>query len=485
MSNGKHKPRIAIIGAGFSGIAAAIRLLQDGQDNIVLYEKGEDVGGTWHHNNYPGLCCDTPAKAYVYSFEPTANWSSLYPRRDEIQRYSRFVAEKYGLIPRIRFGHEIRKAQYRAPGSWHLTSALGVEDTANVVIMATGVLHHPYYPEIPGTNTFAGQLVHAARWGEHVDLADKRVGVIGTGATSAQLVPAIVDEVASLTVFQRSAQWISPVANKETPEERRAMLRRNPERMVEEYRRVMANIEVLVEGLRTMEDESYGQLRASCQAYLDSITDPELRAKMTPAYEPGCKRLIFADKYYQAIQKPNAAVVVEGIERIEPDGVRTNDGKLHGLDILIFATGYRMHDYMRPMGVTGVEGLCLEDVWRKGAYAHRGVALPGFPNMFMLVGPNSPLTNYPVIAVAEIQMEYVMQLIRPVLEGGSATVDVTQAATTKFNQDLVAATTGTVWASGCDSYYFNEAGIPNVWPWSIGEFKATMQAPDLSEYVYG
>ncbi len=484
MTAAKSQSRIAIVGAGFSGMAAAIRLLQAGQENIVIYEKADDVGGTWHHNRYPGLCCDTPAKAYVYSFEPTANWSSLYPKRDEIHDYCRFVAEKYGLIPRIRFGQEICRAEYDGSGHWQLETRQGLKDTADVVIMATGVLHHPYYPDITGMDTFAGATVHTACWDDDLDLSGKRVGVIGTGATAVQLVPAIVDQVGTLTVFQRSAQWISPSGNKNTPQERRDMLRRNPELMFDEYHRVMEKIETLVEGLRTMEDQFYRDLRDACQAHLETITDPELRRKMTPGYDPGCKRLIFADKFYPAIQKENADVVIDAIQQIEPAGIRTADGALHELDVLILATGYRMHDYMRPMGITGADGLALDHVWEKGAFAHRGMTVPGFPNMFMLVGPNSPLTNYPVIAVAEIQMEYLMQLIQPVLDGRYASVCATPAATEKFNKDLVEATANTVWTTGCDSYYINDAGIPNVWPWSIDEFKASMQAPELSEYLY-
>lgn len=477
--------RIVIVGAGFSGMGIAIRLLQDGHTNFVIYEKNAGVGGTWETNRYPGLTCDVPAISYTYSFERSPEFSRQYPAWQEIRAYCRHVAEKFGLDLFIRFSTEISAATYEN-GKWKLLTSDGHEDVADVVMMATGVLRNLNVPDIAGLTSFAGPVVHTGKWDEKIDLRGKRVGVIGTGATSAQLVPAIIDTVDKLVLFQRTAHWIAPFegGNPSISEEQRQSLRDNPERLRNVANGMLSKIEALVDGILVDKTgASTRMLKARCEANLAHIRDPELRRQLTPDYQPGCKRLIFSETFYPAMDKPNAQLVTGAIRQVEPGGIRTEDGQFHEIDVLVLATGYRMHDYMRPMRIRGENALLLDDLWKDGEFSHRGVALPGFPNLFMIMGPNSPLTNFSVIEVAEWQINYVLALVRQVLSGKYSSIAPDPEATRSFNEELTRAMPGTIWASGCVSYYLNKNGRPNVWPDKVAAYRASMQAPDLREFV--
>ena len=475
-------PRIAIIGAGMSGILTAIKLRQAGFDDFAIYEKADRLGGTWRDNTYPGLSCDVPSHLYSYSFELNPEWSHLFSPGAEIQAYLEGVAGKYGVEPRITYNTEISRGEYR-DGRWHLSTGDGELDVVDFVIAATGVLRDPVYPDIDGLDSFAGDRFHSARWNHDVGLAGKRVGIIGTGSTAIQIVPAIIDRVAKVSLFQRTAQWIFPLANPPYTEADKENFRHNPGVMQHMHRSMSAQIAGSFSQAVIGNREQMKLIEEACQANLDeNVRDPELKRQLTPDYQAACKRLIMSDEFYPAIQRPEAELVTEGIERIEAGGVRTGDGRLHELDVLVLATGFDGHRFMRPMHLVGQDGLTLDRAWQDATQAYRSVALPGFPNFFMLVGPNSPIGNFSLIEISEIQLAYIMQLIELYRDGGFRAIAPRPDATRRFNEAIMEAMKGTVWVTGCRSWYLDKNGNPAMWPWSFERFCAEMDQPDLNEF---
>jgi cation diffusion facilitator CzcD-associated flavoprotein CzcO len=477
----KRTLRIAVIGAGMSGILAAIKLREAGHTQVTLFEKADRLGGTWRDNRYPGLSCDVPSHHYAYSFAMNPEWSHLFSPGPEILAYFEDVAARYGLLPLIRFGEAVERARFVA-GEWELTTHRGTSHF-DVVIAATGVLHHPVLPEIPGRESFAGPAFHTARWDANVSLEGRRVGIIGTGSTAIQIVPAIQPEVAEVVLFQRTAQWVLPFPNPAYTEEERAEFRQSPQRMHETYafwaKRFQNTFARAVVG-----DEAQLQRIADlCESNLARVQDPLLRQRLTPDYRVACKRLIMSDTFYDAIQQPNAKLVTEAIEGIEPEGVRTRDGELHPLDVLVYATGFDGHAFMRPMVIEGEDGVSLEDAWAEGNRAYRSVALPGFPNFFMLVGPNSPIGNFSLILIAEMQVAYILQLVARLAAGECRTLAPSAEATQRFNDALEEAMGRTVWVSGCRSWYIDRHGRPAMWPWSFERFEREMRRPEPADFT--
>lgn len=473
--------RVAVIGAGMSGILSAIKLRERGIEDIVVYEKASSLGGTWRDNTYPGLSCDVPSHVYAYSFELNPDWSRRFSSGSEIRAYFERVARKYDVERHIRFDTEIIRAVYRG-GRWHLTARDGHDDAVDAVIFATGVLHHPAYPDIEGLQSFAGDCFHSARWNHEAPLEGRRVGIIGTGSTAVQILPAIVDQVAKVSLFQRTPQWILSMGNPSYAPEEIAAFRASPERLRQSYDhwadRFINTFARAVVG----DEHEMRRIEAACRQNLEeSVRDPELKRKLTPNYKAACKRLIMSDTFYPAIQKANAELVTDAITRIERGGVRTADGALHELDVLVLATGFDGHAFMRPIEIVGEGGRTLEQAWANANEAYRSVALPGFPNLFTLVGPNSPIGNFSVIMISELQLGYVLQLI-DLLRGGCRAVAPRQDATDRFNRAIRDAMGGTVWVSGCRSWYLDRNGNPALWPWSFERFRQEMQAPDLSEF---
>ena len=379
--------RFAIIGAGMSGILSAIKLREAGFDDFTIYEKADRLGGTWRENSYPGLACDVPSHLYSYSFEPNPEWSHRFSPGGEIQAYFEGVARRHGVSPRIRFGAEVTRGEFSG-GRWQLETKDGRRDEADVVIAATGVLHHPNLPSIDGLDRFGGALFHSARWDHAVRLEGRRVGIVGTGSTAVQITSAIVDRVAKLSLFQRTAQWIMPQANPAYSEAERAEFRRHPE-LVDQLHADLAKLfAAFSNGLVDANSPQMRAIEDTCRANLEqSVRDPVLREKLRPDYRAACKRLVMSPDFYRAIQQPNAEVVTEGIERVDAEGVRTRDGRLHELDVLVLATGFRVDRFMRPMQVIGRDGLLLDTVWAQRPSAYLSISIPGFPNLFMLNGP--------------------------------------------------------------------------------------------------
>jgi cation diffusion facilitator CzcD-associated flavoprotein CzcO len=475
--------RIAVIGAGMSGLLSAIELERAGYRDVAIYEKAERLGGTWRENTYPGIACDVPSHFYSYSFAPNPDWSHRFAPGDEIQAYFEGVARRFGVDGRIRTGVEVTRCAF-VDGRWRLALSDGTTDIADVVIAATGVLHHPRLPEIEGLDTFAGAAFHSARWDHSVPLDGRRVGVIGTGSTAIQITSALVDRVAHFSLFQRTAQWVAPMENPAYTDAEKAEFRRHPE-TIEAMRAEMARALTagFANALVDADSPAIAAIQAACLANLENnVADPVLREKLRPTYRAACKRLIISPDFYAAIQHPDATLVTEGIERIEPRGVRTRDGRLHELDVLVLATGFRVDRFVRPMQVTGRDGIALDDVWREGPYAYLAMCVPEFPNFFLLQGPNGPVGNFSLIDVGELEVAYVLQLVERLRSGACDEVSVTRAAMQRFDAERREAAKRTIWATGCRSWYLDADGLPTAWPWTFDRFRAETAAPRLDDY---
>ena len=475
--------RIVIVGAGMSGILAAIELAKAGYDDLVVYEKAHSLGGTWRENTYPGIACDVPSHFYSYSFALNPEWSQRFSPGPEIRTYLEDVAARFGVTSRIRFGREVVRCAWE-DGRWRIGLADGSSDVADFVVAATGVLHHPAYPDIDGLGSFAGPCFHSARWDHSVPLEGKRIGIIGTGSSAIQITSALVDRVGELVLFQRTPQWIAPADNPAYGEHHKEEFRRNPA-AIREIREVVARgmIDGFANILVDASAPALEALHAACVANLENnVKDPVLREKLRPSYRATCKRLIISPDFYAAIQQPNARLVTEGIERIEPRGVRTRDGTLHELDVLVLATGFRVDRFVRPIAVTGRDGVALDDVWKNGPFAYLAISVPDFPNFAMLQGPNSPVGNFSLIEVGEIQVAYVLQLLAQLRSGACDEISVSHAAMERFDAERRDAARRTIWATGCRSWYLDAEGLPTAWPFTWDRFRAEMAAPRLADY---
>ncbi|GAT09285.1 NAD(P)/FAD-dependent oxidoreductase [Mycolicibacterium novocastrense] len=477
----KRAVRIAIVGAGMSGICMAAKLQDAGIDTFTIFEQADEVGGTWRDNTYPGLHCDVPSRFYSYSFQPNPGWSRLYSPGAEIQSYFHQVATDRDVMPHIRFGTPVESARYER-GRWVLTTAGGEEDY-DVLITATGVLRVPRYPDIPGLTNFAGPRFHSARWDHSVLLQDKRIGLIGTGSSGVQIAAELGGRVRRLVVFQRTPQWVFPTPNLRYSKLTKTLLRRWPQLCMIGYR-FWQNVFERIPARAVVEPGWQRRVMvALCRLNLRlSVRDPELRRRLTPSYHPLCKRQVFAGHYYQSLQKPGVQVVSDAIDRIEATGVVTADGTHHELDVLVLATGFDAHAYVHPMTVIGERGLTLEEAWAEGPHAYRSVAVPGFPNMFMLIGPHSPIGNQSLVIIAETQADYVLAWLNQIRQGGVVAVGPTDMTTKEYNEDMKAAMPQTVWVTGCNSWYLGKDGLPELFPWRPEEHRKLLHAPVPADF---
>ena len=478
----ENNPRIVIIGAGMAGILTAIKLHEAGYDNYVIYEKSDRVGGTWRENTYPGIACDVPAHLYTYSFEPNPTWSRTFAPGPEIQAYFERVAKKYQVVESIRFNEAIPSCEFRE-GRWHIRTSTGRADTADVVIAATGVLHHPQVAEIVGLETFAGAYFHSARWDHSVDLDGKRVGVIGTGSTAIQITSALVDKAGRFDLFQRTAQWVMPIENVEYSKEEIAGFLHDPEKVETIRRKINADFQHFSNSVIDADSVGMKEIEDACRANLENhVRDPRLREKLRPNYRAGCKRLIFSSDFYTAIQHPHANLITDGIEQVEPRGVRTVDGQLHELDVLVVATGFRADSFIRPTTVLGRGGINLDEVWADHPVAYLSISIPEFPNFFMLNGPNGPVGNFSLIQIAESQVAYILRLVAEIRAGRCREISVNAEVSARFEDTRSTAAKKSIWATGCKSWYLDKHGVPASWPWTPARFYEEMGAPKLESY---
>jgi cation diffusion facilitator CzcD-associated flavoprotein CzcO len=473
--------RVIVIGAGMAGILSVIKLREAGITDVVAYEKADRLGGTWRENTYPGIACDVPSHLYSYSFALNPDWSRSFSPGDEILAYFERVAEEHGVPDLVRFGEEVVACEWR-DGRWHVETAAGTTDVADVVIAATGVLHHPRYPDLPGLEDFAGACFHSARWDHSVALDGARVGVVGTGSTAIQITGALVDRVEHFCLFQRTAQWIMPLENPAYDEETRQALRDDPNRLQGVHNSLSTAFEAFSHAVVEAESPAMAAIEQACLENLEgSVTDPALREKLRPDYRAGCKRLVLSGEFYEAIQHPNAELVTSAIDRIEPGGVRTADGVLHELDVLVLATGFKTDAFLRPTTVVGRNGRRLDEAWKDRPVAYLSISVPDFPNLFLLNGPNGPVGNFSLIEVAELQLGYVLQLLEHLRAGGRE-VSATHEATDAFEKARFEASRNTIWSTGCRSWYLDDRGVPAVWPWRFVRYREEMEAPDLTAY---
>ena len=481
----ERKPHFAIIGAGMSGILAAIKIREAGHD-FTIFEKADRVGGTWRENTYPGIACDVPSHLYSYSFALNPDWHYLASPGNEIQDYFEGVARRYDLDESTRFGQPVVRCEWQGD-HWEVEDGAGFVGQYDWVIAATGILHHPQMPDIEGLEDFEGALFHSARWDHSVPLDGKRIGVIGNGSSGVQITGALAPRAGHFTLFQRTAQWVVPVEQVEYSAEQRSQFREHPEALEALHDELDASFHAgFGEQVLDPDSEIFEGMRKVCNEKLDTeIEDPVLREKLRPDYTPACKRLVVSHNFYDSIQAPQAELVTEPIERIEAGGVRTTDGRLHELDVLVCATGFKVDAFVRPMTVRGLDGVLLDEAWKDRPSAYLSVAVPGFPNFFMLNGPNSPVGNFSLIRTAEMECAYLMQLVDHLLETGKDWTCPSQEAAARFEHEREEAAKNTVWATGCRSWYLDDRGIPFVWPFPFGRFTDEMSKPRFEDYAIG
>ena len=475
--------RFGIIGAGMAGILSAIKLTEAGFDEVAVYEKGDRVGGTWRENTYPGVACDVPSHLYSYSFDLNPQWSHLFSPGAEIQQYFERVVDEHDVDRMIRYDDEVVRCEW-IDGRWELETASGFTDTVDVVIAATGVLHHPSYPAIAGLDDFGGDVFHTARWDQTVALNGKRVGVIGTGSTAVQITSALAGHVAHLDLFQRTAQWVLQADNPAYSDEEKSGFGENPDTLEAIHQGLSkAFAEGFANAVVDADSPEMQAIAGACLANLeDNVSDPALRERLRPDYQAACKRLVISPDFYDAIQHLDSELVTEPIERVEAEGIRTADGVLHELDVLVLATGFKVDSFMRPMSVIGRGGTTLNEAWADRPLAYYSISIPEFPNLFMLNGPNGPVGNFSLIEVAELQFDYIMQLIECLRSGSIAEISATQEATERLEAERVEAAKSTVWVTGCRSWYLDDRGIPAAWPWKFDRFRDEMAAPRMDAY---
>ena len=476
----RRETNVAVVGAGVSGMAMGLRLLEAGVP-FTIFEKGSEVGGTWRENRYPGLTIDVPSPLYTFTGHRHPGWRRWMPGWKEILDYHAEVATRTGLRERIRFDTEIVAANWNGT-EWEIETAENEIAHFRVLVCATGFLHHPRIPAFEGLESFAGELVHSARWRDEIITSGRRVGVVGNGSTGVQLVGELGGVASHLTLFQRTPQWIYPVANFNMgPRVRRALAR------------FPRSNDVLVEGLLRFADWFVGGASVKegwrrrvidriARSHLRKVRDPELRAKLTPRDASLCKRPVVSTRFYEVVQRDDVDVVTSAIARVVSEGVVTEDGTTHELDVLILATGFESHNYMRPMAMRGEGGVTLDEVWRNGPYGYRTVSLPGFPNMFMLLGPHSPLNTIAIHESAELQSDYVMQMLEILDRADIASVAPTADATARWLDYIRAGMPGTVWASGCNSWSLGDGDTPVLWPYDRRAWHAALRRPELADY---
>ncbi|MEU5881538.1 NAD(P)/FAD-dependent oxidoreductase [Spirillospora sp. NPDC047279] len=474
-------PRVIIVGAGMSGLCMAIKLRQAGVGDITIYEKAGAVGGTWRDNTYPGLTCDVPSRFYQFSFATNPEWTHLYSPGPEICAYLDDIADRFDVRRHIVFGTEVTAARHTG-GRWHVETSAGGTDEADFLVTATGVLHHPRHPDIPGLGTFAGATFHSARWDHDVPLRGRRVAVVGTGSTGVQITADLAGTAGRLLLFQRTAQWILPAPNRAYSRFTRAAHRRLPVLDRLGYRWHETVISKVLSQAIIKPGWQRRLIGAMCRRNLNKVADPDLRRRLTPPDEPMCKRLIASGGFYDAVQRDDVELVTDTISHVEPRGIVTADGRLHEADVLVLATGFDAHAYVRPMGLVAPDGRTLEEAWRDGPRAYRTVALPGFPNLFFLMGPHSPIGNYSLIAIAEAQAGYITGWIRRWRAGLVTSMAPRADATEAYNEAMRQAMPRTIWTSGCASWYLGKDGLPELWPWTPRDHARMLSTPEFAEF---
>jgi cation diffusion facilitator CzcD-associated flavoprotein CzcO len=478
-------PSVLIVGAGFGGIAAAIELTRSGFSDVRILEKAPDLGGTWYYNDYPGAACDVPSHLYSFSFAQRRDWSRLCSPQAEIHRYLHEVAREHGVEQRIEFGRTVSSCAWNeASLRWVVETSDGARYEADAIVLATGQLHQPSYPRLEGLESFAGHSFHSSEWDHDYSLAGRRVAVVGTGASAVQFIPEVAREAQTLTVFQRSGNWFMPRRNRRYPGPVKMAIERLPG-LQDLRRRFIFNYgESLTAAIRN--PRTIGLIAAARAAIFMrlQLRDPELRRKAWPNYTFGCKRVLFSSYYLPTLERPNVDLVTEPIARVQERGLITADGVLHEADCIIWGTGFKTTEFMFPMEITGAAGMTLREAWAQGPRAHLGISVSGFPNMFLMYGPNTNTSGGSIIFYEEAQAAYVRQALQQVCARGAATIEVREDVQDASDRAVQERFQGTAWTR-CDSWYRDERGrIVANWPGYMREYQQQTSELAASEYRF-
>ncbi|MDB5987471.1 MAG: NAD(P)/FAD-dependent oxidoreductase [Nevskia sp.] len=486
--NASRKPNVAIIGTGFGGLGMAYYLKQAGIESFTMFEKAADVGGVWRENTYPGAACDIPSHLYSFSFEPHYPWSCRYGKQSEILEYLRHVARKYDLRSHIRFGQEVVSADFdESRGVWVLNLRDGGRFEADLLIPAVGQLHQPQIPQIENIEQFRGRAFHSARWQHDYDFKGKTAAVIGTGPSAVQLVPELAKQVQKLYVFQRSPGWCVPKYDRPYSKIERALLTHVPQLHSMDRGRIFWSIEYLASALQPK-----SRINALSKAIFkygsrllmrQQVKDPALRRKLTPDYPIGCKRTLLSNEWLKTLAAPNVEVVTQAIAGATATGLRTDDGKLREVDAIVYGTGFEATKFLAPMRVTGLDGQTLNQRWQNGAEAYLGMGVSGFPNLFIVYGPNTNLGAGSIIFMVECQQKYIAQAAALLRDEALSTIDVLPQAEREFIDQLRSASKDSVYEAGCHSWYLSADGRNiNNWIGYMSDYRRAVRALDRRHY---
>ncbi len=478
--------RVAIIGAGAGGLCMAARLRQEGESDFVILEKSDGVGGTWRDNSYPDAACDVPSHLYSFSFAPNPEWSRKWAKQPEILSYFEGLVDRFDLGQNLRLNVEIAEASWSDDDCrWTIRTTEGDVVEADVVVSGLGQLNMPHIPDLAGLAAFEGTMFHSARWDHDHDLAGERVGVVGIGASAIQFVPPVARQAGRLTLFQRSANYVAPKPDREFRAWERWVFRHVP-LLRRAYR---ASIYWRLEwrfSLMRRNSRLGRWLQGQFTKQLSKMVSEELPAEaLIPDYAPGCRRLLIADDWYPTLLRDNVEVVTAGVERVTPDGLDTADGRHFELDTLVFGTGFETTHFLTPLKITGAGGRDLNEAWGNGAVAYLGLAVAGFPNFFMIYGPNTNLGHNSILFMIEQQVDYILGALEQLEQRGAAAIDVTDGAFTRWDEEIVTRSADTVWAGDCSSWYKTDDGrITNNWVGHTTEYRRRMNTPIWDDWRF-
>ncbi|MQA60732.1 MAG: NAD(P)-binding protein [Actinophytocola sp.] len=481
-----ERAKVIIVGTGFSGLGMAIQLKNAGITDFVILEKADDVGGTWRDNTYPGCACDIQSHMYSFSYEPNPNWTRAFSGQQEIWDYLRGVADKYRLRDHTRFGAEMASARWDSDDQeWTVTGVDGQQYIGRYLVSGVGALHIPNVPDVPGIENFGGAVFHSAQWDHDVELAGKNVIVVGTGASAIQFVPQIAPDVRQLTLFQRTAPWVMPKPDHHVPGFAKTLFRRIPA-----IQRLLRTLLYVFLESRAIGFNGHPALMRAAERIAKwhlnrAIKDPELRAKLTPDYTMGCKRVLQANDYYPALARENVDVVTDGIAEVRPHSIVDSAGVEHPADVVIYGTGFHVTDAFDYLEVIGTDGADLSKLWRtEGMTTHKGITVAGFPNLFFLLGPNTGLGHMSVVFMIESQARYVIDAIKLAERHDAAAIDVRPEVQQEFQGDIQRKLAKGIWTTGgCTSWYLDARGVNRtIWPGFTWRYWLTTRKVKPAEY---
>jgi len=475
---------VAIIGTGFGGLGMAIQLKQAGIDDFVILEKAASVGGVWRENSYPGAACDVPSHLYSFSFEPNPSWTRKFSPQPEIKRYLEHCERKYGLNAHIRFNTFVQTAVFeQALDSWEITTSTGDTINAKLLVKATGQLSQLAIPKLPGLEQFAGKQFHSAHWDHDYDLQGKRVAIVGTGASALQFIPHVVEQAAEVTVFQRTSPWVIPKPDRPYTKLERWLFKHLPLAAKFERNKIYWSLEWRFAALSANNWAAPIFNWVANRQRRKQVKDPALQQKLTPDYPLGCNRILLSNNYYSALSRDNVEVVAESVKSVTGDGVVSESGETYPVDAIIFGTGFAATEFVSPMTIVGLDGQDLNQRWAEGAEAYYGMTVSGFPNFFMLYGPNTNLGHNSIIFMLESQIAYVLQCVKALRDKRFTRMDLLGERMRQFNQQVQAKANKAVWNAGCNSWYRHESGKnTNNWPDFTLRYRALTRRVNFADY---